>query len=159
MSTHDEKVRLKIRLAEEKKPGWNGWRPTAQRRQRNVPGLNGSFVAAINCLKKTEMMEKYLRRKGYLTDFTGNQEKIDGKRQKRVDICYSTVGLWTAPEPETLEQEYMACNQAMRKRKKRTAMPSQWRNFFAGYRRVALPYEVPPSGEFFALLKRVKATA
>ncbi|NBI66421.1 DUF4368 domain-containing protein, partial [Pseudoflavonifractor sp. 60] len=48
-------------------------------------------------------------------------EKIDGKRHQRVDIYYSTIGLWTAPEPETLEQEYMAYYQAMQKRKKRTA--------------------------------------
>ena len=48
-------------------------------------------------------------------------EKIDGKRHQKVDIYYSTIGLWTAPEPETLEQEYMAYYQAMQKRKKRTA--------------------------------------
>ena len=48
-------------------------------------------------------------------------EKIDGKRHQQVDIYYSTIGLWTAPEPETLEQEYMAYYQAMQKRKKRTA--------------------------------------
>ena len=48
-------------------------------------------------------------------------EKIDGKRHQRVDIYYSTIGLWTAPEPETLEREYMAYYQAMQKRKKRTA--------------------------------------
>ena len=48
-------------------------------------------------------------------------EKVDGKRHQRVDIYYSTIGLWTAPEPETLEREYMAYYQAMQKRKKRTA--------------------------------------
>ncbi len=48
-------------------------------------------------------------------------EKIDGKRHQRVDVYYSTIGLWTAPDPETLEQEYMTCYQAMRKRKKKTA--------------------------------------
>ena len=48
-------------------------------------------------------------------------EKIDGKRHQRVDIYYSTIGLWTAPEPETLEREYMAYYQTMQKRKKRTA--------------------------------------
>ena len=48
-------------------------------------------------------------------------EKIDGKRHQRVDIYYNTIGLWVAPEPETLEQEYMAYYQAMQKRKKRTA--------------------------------------
>ena len=48
-------------------------------------------------------------------------EKIDGKRHQRVDIYYNTIGLWTAPEPETLEQEYMAYYQAMQKRRKKTA--------------------------------------
>ena len=49
-------------------------------------------------------------------------DKVDGKRHQRVDIYYSTIGLWIAPEPETLEQGYMAYYyQAMQKRKKRTA--------------------------------------
>ena len=48
-------------------------------------------------------------------------EKIDGKRHQRVDIYYNTIGLWTAPEPETLEQECMAYYQAMQKRRKKTA--------------------------------------
>ena len=48
-------------------------------------------------------------------------EKIDWKRHQRVDIYYNTIGLWTAPEPETLEQEYMAYYQAMQKRRKKTA--------------------------------------
>ena len=47
--------------------------------------------------------------------------KVDGKRHQRVDIYYNTIGLWTAPEPETLEQEYMAYYQAMQKRQKKTA--------------------------------------
>ena len=48
-------------------------------------------------------------------------EKIGGKRHQRVDIYYNTIGLWVAPEPETLEQEYMACYQSMQKHKKKTA--------------------------------------
>ena len=48
-------------------------------------------------------------------------EKVDGKRHQTVDIYYNTIGLWIAPEPETLEQEYMAHYQAMQKRKKKTA--------------------------------------
>ena len=48
-------------------------------------------------------------------------EKVDGKRHQTVDIYYNTIGLWAAPEPETLEQEYMAHYQAMQKRKKKTA--------------------------------------
>ena len=48
-------------------------------------------------------------------------EKIDGKRHQRVDIHYNTIGLWTAPEPETLEQEYIAYYNPMQKRRKKTA--------------------------------------
>ena len=48
-------------------------------------------------------------------------EKVDGKRHQTVDIYYNTIGLWIAPGPETLEQEYMAHYQAIQKRKKKTA--------------------------------------
>lgn len=48
-------------------------------------------------------------------------DKLNGKRHQRVDIHYNTIGLWTAPEPKTLEKEYMAYYQAMQKRKKKTA--------------------------------------
>lgn len=47
--------------------------------------------------------------------------KVGGKRRQRVDIYYNTIGLWVAPEPETLEQEYMAYYKAMQKHKKKTA--------------------------------------
>ncbi len=48
-------------------------------------------------------------------------DKVDGKRHQRVDIHYNTIGLWAAPEPETLEQDYLAYYQSMQKRKKKTA--------------------------------------
>ena len=48
-------------------------------------------------------------------------EKVDGKRHQTVDIYYKTVGLWVAPEPETLEREYLAYYQDMQKGKKKTA--------------------------------------
>ena len=48
-------------------------------------------------------------------------EKVDGQRYQRVDIHYNTVGLWTAPEPETLEREYLAYYNSMQKRGKKTA--------------------------------------
>lgn len=47
--------------------------------------------------------------------------KVDGKRHQRVDIHYNTIGLWTAPEPETLEREYLPYYNSMQKRKKKTA--------------------------------------
>ena len=48
-------------------------------------------------------------------------DKVDGKRHQRVDIYYNTIGLWVAPEPEELEQEYLDYYKAMLKRKKKTA--------------------------------------
>ena len=48
-------------------------------------------------------------------------DKVDGKRHQRVDIYYNTIGLWVAPEPETLEREYLAYYNSMRKRGKKTA--------------------------------------
>ena len=48
-------------------------------------------------------------------------ERVDGKRCQTVDIYYNTIGLWAAPDPETLEREYMAYYQDLRKRKKKTA--------------------------------------
>ena len=47
--------------------------------------------------------------------------KLNGKRHQRVDIYYNTIGLWVAPDPEELEQEYLAYYKAMLKRKKKTA--------------------------------------
>lgn len=47
--------------------------------------------------------------------------KLNGKRHQRVDIYCNTIGLWVAPVPEELEQEYLAYYKAMLKRKKKTA--------------------------------------
>ena len=48
-------------------------------------------------------------------------DKVDGKRHQRMDIHYNTIGLWAAPDPEELEQEYLAYYNSMRKRRKKTA--------------------------------------
>ena len=48
-------------------------------------------------------------------------EKLDGKRHQKVDIYYSTVGLWVASDPEVLEQEYLDYYNSMQKRRKKTA--------------------------------------
>ena len=48
-------------------------------------------------------------------------DKVDGKRHQRADIYYNTIGLWVAPEPETLEREYLTYYNSMQKRKKKTA--------------------------------------
>ena len=48
-------------------------------------------------------------------------ETMDGKRHQTVDIYYNSIGLWSVPDPETMEQDYMAHYQAIQKRKKKTA--------------------------------------
>lgn len=42
-------------------------------------------------------------------------------RYQRADIHFNTIGLWAAPVPEELEQEYLAFYKAMRKHKKKAA--------------------------------------
>lgn len=32
-------------------------------------------------------------------------DKLNGKRHQRVDIHYSTIGLWVAPNPEELDRK------------------------------------------------------
>ena len=100
----------------------------------DIPALEDSLNATAD---KADDLQKFIQRARQVTRLTeltpeivhefidkivvSKPEKIDGKRHQQVDIYYSTIGLWTAPEPETLEQEYMAYYQAMQKRKKRTA--------------------------------------
>ena len=108
---------------------------TEQRQLKaDIPELEASLSATAD---KADDLQKFIQRARQVTRLTeltpeivhefidkivvSKPEKIDGKRHQRVDICYSTIGLWTAPEPETLEREYMAYYQAMQKRKKRTA--------------------------------------
>ena len=100
----------------------------------DIPALEDSLNATAD---KADDLQKFIQRARQVTRLTeltpeivhefigkivvSKPEKVDGKRHQRVDIYYSTIGLWTAPEPETLEREYMAYYQAMQKRKKRTA--------------------------------------
>ena len=100
----------------------------------DIPALEDSLNATAD---KADDLQKFIQRARQVTRLTeltpeivhefidkivvSKPEKIDGKRHQQVDIYYSTIGLWTAPEPETLEQEYMAYYQAMQKCKKRTA--------------------------------------
>lgn len=100
----------------------------------DIPALEDSLNTTAD---KADDLQKFIQRARQVTRLTeltpeivhefidkivvSKPEKIDGKRHQKVDIYYSTIGLWTAPEPETLEQEYMAYYQAMQKRKKRTA--------------------------------------
>ena len=100
----------------------------------DIPALEDSLNTTAD---KADDLQKFIQRARQVTRLTeltpeivhefidkivvSKPEKIDGKRHQKVDIYYSTIGLWTAPEPETLEQEYMAYYQAMQKRRKRTA--------------------------------------
>lgn len=99
-----------------------------------IPELEDSLKSTED---KSEDLQKFIDRTKRITRLTeltpeivhefvekiivSKPEKVDGKRRQRVDICYNTIGLWVAPEPETLEQEYMACYQSMQKHKKKTA--------------------------------------
>ena len=105
-----------------------------RRLKEDIPALEDSLNATAD---KADDLQKFIQRARQVTRLTeltpeivhefidkivvSKPEKIDGKRHQRVDIYYSTIGLWTAPDLETLEQEYMAYYQAMRKRKKKTA--------------------------------------
>ena len=100
----------------------------------DIPALEDSLNATAD---KADDLQKFIQRARQVTRLTeltpeivhefidkivvSKPDKLNGKRHQRVDIYYSTIGLWTVPEPETLEQEYMAYYQAMQKRKKRTA--------------------------------------
>lgn len=99
-----------------------------------IPELEDSLKSTVD---KSEDLQKFIDRTKRITRLTeltpeivhefvekiivSKPEKVDGKRRQRVDIYYNTIGLWVAPEPETLEQEYMACYQSMQKHKKKTA--------------------------------------
>ena len=48
-------------------------------------------------------------------------ETVDGKQRQTVDIYYNTIGLLIVPEPEDLEQSFMAHYQDIQKRKKKPA--------------------------------------
>ncbi|UQT50339.1 DUF4368 domain-containing protein [Flavonifractor plautii] len=98
----------------------------------DIPALENSLNATAD---KADDLQKFIQRARQVTRLTeltpeivhefidkivvSKPEKLDGKRHQRVDIYYSTIGLWTAPDPETLEQEYMAYYNSMQKRRKR----------------------------------------
>ena len=100
----------------------------------DIPRLESSLIATAN---KADDLQKFIQRARQMTRLTeltpeivhefieeivvSKPEKVNGKRRQRVDIYYNTIGLWVAPEPETLEQEYMSCYQTMQKHKKKTA--------------------------------------
>lgn len=48
-------------------------------------------------------------------------DKQNGKRHQQVDIYYNTIGLWSAPDSEVLEREYLAYYKAAMQKRKKTA--------------------------------------
>ncbi len=105
---------------------------TEQRRlKEDIPALEDSLNATAD---KADDLQKFIQRARQITRLieltpeivhefidkivVSKPEKVDGKRHQRVDIHYNTIGLWVAPEPETLEQEYMAYYQAIQKHKR-----------------------------------------
>ncbi len=99
-----------------------------------IPEMEASLEATKD---KTADLQRFIERARQVTRLTeltpeivhefidkivvSKPDKVDGKRHQRVNIHYNTIGLWVAPEPETLEQEYMTYYQAMQKRNKKTA--------------------------------------
>lgn len=100
----------------------------------DIPELEASLNATAD---KADDLQKFIQRARQVTRLTeltpeivhefiekivvSKPDKVDGKRHQRVDIHYNTIGLWTAPDPETMEREYLSYCRAMKKRKKKTA--------------------------------------
>ena len=99
-----------------------------------IPAMEASLDATTD---KADDLQRFIERARQVTRLTeltpeivhefiekivvSKPDKVGGKRHQRVDIHYNTIGLWAAPEPEILEQEYMAYYQDLQKRKKKTA--------------------------------------
>ena len=100
----------------------------------DIPALEDSLNTTAD---KADDLQKFIQRARQVTRLTeltpeivhefiekivvSKPNKVDGKRHQRVDIHYNTIGLWVAPEPETLEREYLAYYNSMQKHKKKTA--------------------------------------
>ena len=102
----------------------------------SIPEMENSLMATTDKAADLQHFIERARQATQLTELTpeivhefieeivvSKPEKVDGKRHQTVDIYYSTIGLWAAPEPEIMEQDYMACYRTMQKRKKKTAYP------------------------------------
>ncbi len=108
---------------------------TEQRQLKEaIPEMEASLEATTDKAADLQRFIERARQVTRLTELTpeivhefidkivvSKSEKVDGQRYQRVDIHYNTIGLWTAPEPETLEREYLAYYNSMQKRKKKTA--------------------------------------
>ena len=102
--------------------------------KEDIPALEDSLNATVD---KADDLQKFIERARRITRLTeltpeivhefidkivvSKPEKIYGKRHQRVDIHYNTIGLWVAPEPEIMEQDYLDYFNSMQKDKKKTA--------------------------------------
>lgn len=99
-----------------------------------IPEMEATLEATTDKAADLQRFIERVRRVTRLTELTpeivhefigkivvSKPDKLNGKRHQRVDIYYNTIGLWVAPEPETLEREYLAYYNSMRKRGKKTA--------------------------------------
>ena len=102
--------------------------------KEDIPALEDSLNATVD---KADDLQKFIERARRITRLTeltpeivhefigkivvSKPEKIYGKRHQRVDIHYNTIGLWVAPEPEIMGQDYLDYFNSMQKDKKKTA--------------------------------------
>jgi len=90
----------------------------------DIPALEDGLNATAD---KADDLQKFIQRARQVTRLTeltpeivhefiekivvSKPDKVDGKRQQRVDIHYNTIGLWCAPSPKEMEklfQEHLA---------------------------------------------------
>ncbi len=99
-----------------------------------IPEMDASLETTMD---KTADLQRFIERARQVTRLTEltpeivhefiekivvhSPERIDGKRHQTVDIYYNTIGLWTVPDAEKLEQQFLTHYKAMQKRRKKTA--------------------------------------
>ena len=84
--------------------------------KETIPALETELEATTDKVAALQHFIEQARKVTQLTELTpeivhefierivvSKPDKVDGKRYQRVDIHYNTIGLWTAPEPEEME--------------------------------------------------------
>lgn len=100
----------------------------------DIPALETHLNSTIS---KTADLQQFIERARQVTRLTeltpeivhefiekivvSSPKKLNGKRHQTVGIYYNTIGLWTVPEPEELEEAYIQHYEAMIKRQEKTA--------------------------------------
>ena len=99
-----------------------------------IPEMEASLEATTDKAADLQRFIEWARQVTRLTELTpeivhefierivvSKPDKLNGKRHQKVDIYYNTIGLWMAPEPEIMEQDYLDYYNSMQKDKKKTA--------------------------------------